>query len=353
MSALQKLQQKMKSANIDAVLITSFVSRFYLSKFKSSMGYALVLQDRAYFFVDFRYIEAAKKEISGFEVILADKKMHVLIQSFLTLHNIKTLAFENLEISYDQYEIFKKELIDTDLIPLGDTISKLREIKSDFEISIIKQAQRINEQALLHTMKSIKEGISELDIALELEWKIRKLGCSVAFDFIVLSGKNTSRPHGVPTNNKIKLGDFITIDFGAKYLGYCSDMTRTFSFGNPTDEMKKVYQTVKIAKETAQKYIKSGVTGCEIDKYARDIIDSCGYRGKFGHSLGHGVGIEIHESPSFAPFYDNPIIEKSVLSVEPGIYLENQFGVRIEDLVCVTKNGYENFNNLNCDLIIL
>lgn len=355
MDTLIRLQDKMKRCGIPAALIVSDEQRFYLSGFKSSAGFMLVFQDDAFLFVDSRYFEAAKQRAKdlSYEVRIYKGKMSEIIIKAMSEKKLSTLYFEDDLISFAQFRALNMSLDNVELKHLGTFISDLRIVKTPRELEYIRRAQKESEDALLRVMEDIREGVREIDIALKLEWDLRSRGMETSFDFIVVSGENSSKPHGVPSERRFRRGDFVTIDFGAKYEGYCADMTRTFCIGKPTDEMRCIYNVVNEAKEAAQSVIRANLTGSYIDAAARDIIKRAGYGENFGHSLGHGVGVAIHEQPNFAPSYDKEIPEGAVVSVEPGIYLEGRFGVRIEDLVLVTKTGFENLNSMKTSLIEL
>ena len=225
--------------------------------------------------------------------------------------------------------------------------------KDEDELSRIRAAQSITDAAFSHILGYLRPGVTETDIALELEFFMRKNGAeSTAFPTICVSGKKSSLPHGVPENVPVSKG-FLTMDFGAKYRGYCADMTRTVCIGEPTEKMRHVYRTVLDAQSDAFNAIFAGVSGCAVDKAARDRIEGAGYKGCFGHSTGHSLGIDIHEAPNFSANNTSPVPENAVLSVEPGVYLEGEFGVRIEDIVKISPEGFENFTKSPKDLIIL
>ena len=236
---------------------------------------------------------------------------------------------------------------------MGSLIEYCRESKDEDEIANIKAAQKITDMAFSHILGFITPDVTETDVALELEWFMRKNGSEgTAFETICVSGTKSSLPHGKPENIKLGKG-FLTMDFGARVNGYCSDMTRTVCIGTPTDEMRKIYDTVLEAQKKAINEICAGITGKRVDSAARDFIYSNGYKGCFGHSLGHSLGIDIHESPNFSPNCDAEIPQNAVLSVEPGIYIEGNFGVRIEDIVKISDFGYENLTESTKELIII
>lgn len=340
----------------EAFWISSGSNRFYLTGFNSSAGTVLVTRTKAVFFIDFRYFEKAKQTVNSCEVVLFDKGDKGIFE-FCKEENIKTIFVETSNTSINQHKylnnLFEGIEISDDNI-LDTSLNKMRAVKSEKELSFIREAQSLTEQTFDYILPRISVGKTEREIMLDMEFFMRGLGASgVAFDFIVVSGKNSSLPHGVPTEKKIENGDFITMDFGAIVNGYCSDMTRTVAIGSVTDEQKLVYNTTLKAQLSAIENIKSGAICGDIDKIARDIIYNAGYKGCFGHALGHSVGIDVHESPNLSPNNSAVLEVGNVVTVEPGIYIENKFGVRIEDMVYVTENGCINLTKTPKELIIL
>lgn len=350
-----KFSEILKSKK-DCVIITSPENRRYFTSFNSSDGFLVITGDETIFFTDSRYIEAAQNQVVVCKSVLL-KRVSETIAPYLKEKNIENIYLEterltvaelnSLKKVFDFCKVEAKEEVD-------EIINKLRSVKTEKEIEYIKKAQQIAEDAFKHILKFIKVGVTEKEIALELDFYMLKNGAeAVSFETIAVSGKNSSMPHGVPTDKKIENGDFITMDFGAVYNGYHSDMTRTVIVGEPTEKQKEVYETVLKAQTEALAVLKNGITGVEADKAARDIIDAKGYKENFGHGTGHGVGIEIHESPNLSP-YSKAILETgNIVTVEPGIYIPDEFGVRIEDMALITENGYINLTNCEKELIIL
>lgn len=339
-----------------ALLVTSDVNRFYLTLFRSSAGAVFVTKKSAYLLVDFRYYEAAKKiENADLSVICFSNRFDA-INEIIDREDIKSVALEKSTVTLEEYALYKEKLnteINTDFA-LSDILLDMRCVKSDDEINCIKKAQRIAEKSYIELLNYIKVGVSEHRIAVELEYLMRKYGAErPAFDTIAVSGKNSSLPHGVPGDKLLEHGDFLTLDFGAVYNGYHSDMTRTVAIAYATDQMKDVYNTVYDAHIKAASIIRSDVSCADVDIAARDYIENCGYGEFFGHSTGHGVGLDIHEKPTV--YKTNNIFLKSgmVITVEPGIYIPDKFGVRIEDMYIVTENGSVDLAILDKELIIL
>lgn len=362
MDKIRKLKKELFQSNfpeqVDSATITSMHNRRYFTNFSSSRGYLFVTKETSYLLVDFRYIEAAKNQSKNCEVILFDK-IEETLQSLIKRHNIKSTILESDSITLSNAnnlkEIFEKNntIVYTNK-NLDKIINKIRMIKIPDEINKIKIAQKITEDSFYHILKKIKPGITEKEIALELEFYMRKLGAErVAFDLIVVSGKNGSLPHGIPSDKPVQKGDLVTLDIGAVYEGYYSDMTRTIAISSVNDEQKNIYDIVLNAQVTAIKSIKPGVICSRIDKIARDIIYSSGYKGYFEHSTGHGVGMEIHEKPVFSSNCKTALKSGMVITVEPGIYIPNKFGVRIEDMILVTKAGFENLTTVDKQLMVL
>lgn len=339
-----------------AALITSEVNRLYFTGFNSSAGTVLITKNRCLLLIDFRYYEKAKATIKHMEVVLSTRPFEQLVE-ILKKGNIKRVLLETEAVTISAYNRFKKALNDFSLSSsrtLSDKITELRTIKSKTELELIKKAQALTDDTFGYILPRLKEGRREYEVMLDMEFFIRKNGSEgVSFDFIVVSGKNSSLPHGVPTDKKLEKGDFITMDFGAVVGGYRSDMTRTVALGCADELQRQIYSTVLTAQKTSLAAIKPNEKCCDIDKIARDIIAEAGYKECFGHGLGHSVGLEIHESPAFNT-RDTTVLKKGmIMTVEPGIYIENKFGVRIEDMVCVTEDGCMNLTKSPKELIIV
>lgn len=362
--------------NLDGIIITDEYNMEYLSGFKGRTGCLLYIFDKQYLLTDSRYTEQASIEAKCFECVdiaklgysktlmnLIDKAVteikskEVLNETKHTKSSDKILiGFENEHISYSFY----KQFVDTFgdkilLVQLDSKVNRFRSIKTEEEIENIAIAEKIGDEAFLHIINFIEEGMTERQIALELEYFMKNNGATaLSFDTIVASGKNSSMPHAIPTDKVIEHGDFITMDFGCIYNGYCSDMTRTVIMGDePTSKQLEVYSVVLEAQREALKMIKPGMVCSDIDKVARDIIKNAGYGDYFGHGLGHSVGLFIHEEPRLSPKCNDILQENMLMTVEPGIYLPGEFGVRIEDLIVVTKDGYRNLTSSPKPLIML
>ncbi len=338
----------------DGMLISSEVNQLYLTGFEFSDGYVLVTKNKSYLITDFRYTEAAGLNADkAFEIVTFEKD---LFEKLFNENNVTNLLFEDTRMSCSALEQLKSKHGNINFIPAGNIIENLREYKSDIEIEYITKAQRIAEKSLNTLINTLDKNMTEKELAAYLEYLMKKNNADgISFATIAVSGKASSLPHGVPRNKKLESG-FLTIDFGAVYKGYHSDMTRTFSIGKADEEMKKVYNTVLEAQYMAIESILSGERNCvSIDKVARDHIYSNGFEGCFGHGLGHGVGLEIHEAPRLSPMADkNKILTTGdIVTVEPGIYIENKYGVRIEDMIYISEKSPINLTVFEKNLIEL
>lgn len=339
-----------------AILITDNNNRFYFTNFKSSAGTVVISKYFSCFLIDFRYFEKAKNTIKELDVVLCES-LYKQLNSLFKTNNIKEIFVETDNVTISNFENLKNNLKEFEIsseTTVSEHIKKLRSIKSEKETTYISLAQELTDKTFSYILPKIKLGMTEKEIMLDMEFFMRSLGSEgVSFDFIVVSGKNTSLPHGVPTDKKIQNGDFITMDFGAVINGYHSDMTRTVAVGSVTKKQREVYETVLKAQKETLNFIKPNVSCYDVDKTARDIISLAGYGECFGHGLGHSVGLEIHESPA-CNTRDKTLLQKGmIMTVEPGIYIENEFGVRIEDMVVVTENGCQNLTKSPKELIIL
>ncbi len=359
---IKRIRDIMEENKMDALLLTDGYNIHFISGYSGHEGCMLVTAGAAYILTDSRYTEMVTIQAPDYTCIDIASKGYaktikdLLLGLFKGTRGKLHVGFENMHISYNMYDKFYKTLNDiAKLTGLDDDINNLRRIKCDYEIERLAKAETIGDKAFEHMMTFICEGMTEKEVALELEYTMKSLGASgLSFDTIVASGKNSSLPHAVPTDKVIAAGDFVTMDFGCIYEGYCSDMTRTVIMGEePKGKKLDVYNTVLFAQTEALKAIRPGVKCSDVDAVARNIIADAGYGDFFGHGLGHGVGLYIHEEPRFSPKCDY-ILEPGVcITVEPGIYLPGQFGVRIEDMVIVTETGYKNLAASTKALIIL
>jgi Xaa-Pro aminopeptidase len=350
MTPIKNLMGRLNES-VDCLLVTNEKNQRYLSGLNYTDGYVVVGKEKAFLLADFRYIEVAKRhESDELTVIMLEKNA---LNNVFKDNGYKNVGFEDGSMTVSSLEWLKKSYPDVNFVPCGGIIEEMRVSKTADEVDNIIKAQRIAEQALERLFTLMKPDMTEIEVALELEYGMRKFGAEkTSFDTIAVSGSASSLPHGEPRNIKLEKG-FLTMDFGALYNGYCSDMTRTIVIGKADEEMKKVYNTVLKAQLAALDFVAAGKSGKDCDKIARDIIYGAGYEGCFGHSLGHGVGMFIHENPRLAGMWDKPLEVGAIVTVEPGIYLEGKYGVRIEDMVYLKENESVNLTNAPKELIEL
>lgn len=362
---MKRLYDIMDELELNVILLTDGYNIHYLSGYRGHTGCMLVTKERQFILTDSRYTEQAELEAPDFVCVDVgmegySKTIAGLLKKYV-LTDIKAggklkVGFENEEISYRQFKAFSDAFESFWVpVPLDEKINLLRAVKTDREIELIARAESIGDEAFNYILTFIDEGMAEQEVALELEYRMRKLGASgLSFDTIAASGSNSSLPHAVPTSRRLQAGDFLTMDFGCIFEGYCSDMTRTVLIGDkPSSKQIEVYNIVLRAQTEAMKLIKPGARCSDVDKCARDIIAGAGYGEYFGHGLGHSVGLYIHEEPRLSRRCDTLLEPGMLMTVEPGIYLPGEFGVRIEDLVVVTDSGYRNLTASPKPLIML
>lgn len=354
MKRIKAVRKLLADFNIDGFIVTKEQNWRYLSGFTGSNALLIFNSTDNYLITDFRYLEQAAVQASDFHIIRPQTIIEDALVEQLTKFGVKRVGFEDDSLSYHTFKSYQNKLSGIELVPLHQQVEKIRWIKDQSEINAIKKAAEITDQAFAHILDYIKPGVKESQIALELEYFMRRQGAEKpAFDTIVASGPRAALPHGVASDKKIAAGEFIVMDFGAVYGGYHSDMTRTVAVGQPDPEQAEIYRIVLDAQKTALRSIKPGVRCAAVDAAARDLITAVGYGTNFGHGLGHSVGLEIHEKPVFAPKDDTLLEPGMVLTVEPGIYLAGKFGVRIEDLVLVSPDGCEILSKSPKQLIVL
>lgn len=357
MNHFQKIAAQLESHDLDAVLLTGEANRFYGSGFHSAGtdGVAMVTKKRAYYFTDSRYTEAAGRCLVGAQLreIGRGQGYAELIEEVVQDEHLRRVGFEDAYMTVREHEHYRKSL-SCDLVPATALLWELRMVKDDEELEAMVAAQRIAERALTDILEEIRPGVTEKEIAARLQYLMLHYGASdMSFDPIVVSGPNGSLPHGVPSERVIGQGEFVTMDFGCIYHGYCSDMTRTVAVGFATEEMQRVYATVLSAQKAGIRAARAGISGREVDGAARAVINAAGYGDYFGHSFGHGVGVEIHESPNASPANIQLLPAGAVISAEPGIYLPGKLGVRIEDVIVLTEDGCRNLTKAPKELVIL
>lgn len=355
MKNIEKYQSLLETGEVDALLLTSVYNRLYAAQYRVAEGVAVVTREGAYYFTDSRYIEAAEKNLKGFTVRMTHPGSSEIerINEVIGEHTIKKLGFEENDMTYGDYLRYN-EALHAVLVPMQAKIDAFRATKEPWEIELMRKAQAITDQTFSELCKIIQAGMTEKELEAELLYRLYKHGAEgPSFDPIVVSGPNTSLPHGVPGERKLEFGDFITMDFGCIYGGYCSDMTRTVALGFVSEEMDKVYKTVLKAQLAGIAATKAGVAGRDIDGAARKVIADAGYGDYFGHGYGHSLGILIHEAPNANTRNDQPMPAGAVVSAEPGIYLPGKLGVRIEDVILLTEEGCKDLTKAPKELIIL
>ena len=350
MSAISKLRDAVKARGIDAAVIFDELNIRYLSGFSFSDGCLFITNDSAYLITDFRYFEMAEKKANNEFKVIAPDSQSDFVKAKIQEYACKTIGFEGKSVSYASYRRYNELFAPAELVCISEIIEEIRQIKSPEEIELIRRAQRITDSAFSHVLSVITPNMTELDVATELEYAMRKNGADgFAFETIAVSGDASALPHGKPRAEKLHRG-FLTMDFGAKFDGYCSDMTRTIVIGRADDEMKKLYNTVLFAQSRALEFLCEGADLGETDRIARDIINS-DYANCFGHSLGHSVGLYIHETPGLSKRYLGKKARiGEIFTVEPGIYLYGKYGCRIEDMVAIEQNGVRNFTTSSKEL---
>jgi Xaa-Pro aminopeptidase len=351
---IEKLLDAMQKNNTNALFINKPEDRYYLSGFSGSNAFLLYTSENTYLITDFRYIEQAKDESPDYQVVRYNRDdLYEIINDLLAKESINQLTFDSSAITYEMFQEMSEKLKVT-LKSEKSLVKDIRSIKDEEEIATIKKAQSISEKAFEQLLSIIKPGITERELSVELEYNMLKLGASkLAFPSIVASGVRSALPHGRATDKVVEHGDFITFDFGAYYNGYCSDMTRTIVVAECSNKQKEVYNTVLKAQLEALAAIKVGVNGKDLDNVAREVITKAGYGEYFGHGLGHGVGKVVHEAPSASPLSKDILQENQLLTIEPGIYIPNWGGVRIEDLVVIKEDGHINLNKFTKDLLVI
>ncbi|WP_054636471.1 Xaa-Pro peptidase family protein [Thalassobacillus sp. C254] len=353
MKRLEKVRKGLQAQEIDGLLVTSAVNRRYLTGFTGTAGAVLISEKGAVFITDFRYTEQAQAQVKGYDIVEHKASMPEMIGEKANELGIKKLGFEKHQTTYQEYELYKSKVSST-LVPVSGIIEELRLNKNEEELNILAEAANIADAAFDHITTYIRPGVTEIEVSNELEFFMRKKGAdSSSFDIIVASGERSALPHGVASEKEIQSGELVTLDFGAYYKGYCSDITRTVAVGEPDEELKKIYQTVYEAQLKAMEEIKPGMTGVEADSVAREHIKKNGFGDKFGHGLGHGLGMEVHEEPRLSPKGNKELTPGMVVTVEPGIYVAGLGGTRIEDDIVITENGNRSLTHSPKELIIL
>jgi len=357
LTASEKLVKQLNLTAQNAVVVHNPSNMFYLTQGYTGEGCVFISGTRHVIITDFRYVEQAEQQAPGFDVVMTGKGLghNQWVAKFCEEDKVEDLRYEDDYLTVRSFEALRSAVGEgVSYLSLDRAPEKLREIKTPAEVEAMRHAAAITSAAFEAILPKIKEGMTEKDLQIELDFTMLKLGASGnAFETIIASGENGSLCHAIPGPRKLRKGDMITMDFGAKVDGYCSDMTRTVVLGEPSAEMRRVYDTVLQAQILAEEALAPGKTGAELDKIARDYIDAQGYEGRFGHSLGHAVGIDIHEDPRLSYLSDDVMVPGVVITVEPGVYIPGLGGVRIENTCLVTENGCEPLTTPTKELIIL
>ncbi|WP_068671906.1 Xaa-Pro peptidase family protein [Oceanobacillus sp. Castelsardo] len=341
MEKLSKLREALNQNKLDGILVTSPYNRRYITGFTGTAGVAIISENDSRFITDFRYTEQANEQAKEFQIIEHKTPIEQEIKTQLKEMNISRLGFERDHVTFGEYALYSKTL-EVELVPVSGIIEEIRLIKTTDELEILRKAAKIVDDAFAHIQSYIKPGVKEIDISNELEFFMRKQGATASsFDTIVASGYRSALPHGVASNKEIQSGELVTLDYGAIYEGYCSDITRTVAVGEISDQLDDIYHTVLEANLKGVKGTKPGMTGKEADDLTRNYIEGKGYGQYFGHSTGHGIGLEVHEGPTLSKRSDKVLEPGMVVTVEPGIYIANIGGCRIEDDIVITETGNE------------
>lgn len=352
----QQLDRLLAEENLESLLITAPPNIRYLCGFSGVESALLVVSDQATLIVDFRYLVQAKQEAKGVAIYQMQDGLVAALQELVGHHHVRRLGFESDHLSFKEVNNLQTEVVGCELIPTSGLVEHLRQSKNNEEVGLIQQALTIAEAGFRHVLEFIKPGVAEKDLALELEFYMRKHGAEgVAFDLIVASGSRAALPHATPTSKRIRNREWVLFDLGARYCGYNSDLTRTVWVGPgpPDSTNQNMYSAVLSAQREAITKLRAGLTGKEADAIARQVLEAAGYGRQFGHSLGHGVGLEIHEEPHLSPRNPNPLPRGAVVTVEPGVYLEDVGGVRIEDMVILKENDCQVLTCLEKDLLVI
>ncbi|HPQ52397.1 MAG TPA: aminopeptidase P family protein [Spirochaetota bacterium] len=353
---IRKTNNLLKTEGRLPYLISSLTNIRYLTGFGGSYGYLVIGGRKNYFISDSRYQEYARKILpESVAFVLQEKDIFSTLKKIMGEMESRELYLEEHSLPLSSYNLMKKNLRGIKLIPGGDIVNDVRVVKDDKEIEVLREAAGITDSCFRHLLSIIKPGICEWDIAVEIEYFYRKNGCTkTSFDSIVASGAGSSMPHYVTSmGKKIAKGDPVLIDMGCVYQGYNSDLTRTVFVGTIEDRFMEMYNVVLSAQQKAVQSVKPGITTGKLDSVARTHISEAGYGDYFGHSLGHGVGMEVHEFPAVKPGGDIKLKKNSVITIEPGIYIPDYGGIRIEDMVCVRPGGYEVLTQSSREIIIL
>lgn len=353
MSRIEKIRQILDELKLDAFYITHIPNIRYITGFSGSSAFVIITKNKDYFLTDFRYKEQSAAQVKGFEIYVNYQTIEEKKKIFAA-EGFKRVGFESTHMTVHGLQTLKENFPGVEFVPVAERIEMLTMVKTPEEMAMIKKAIDITDKTFAKMLEVIKPGMTEKDVSAEISYWHKKYGADKdSFDPIVASGWRGCLPHGIASDKVIESGEMVTLDFGCIYNGFCSDLTRTISAGEPSDDMKKIYNIVLDAQMKAIDSAKEGMTSKELDSVARNYISEKGYGEKFGHGLGHGLGIEVHEMPSVSQRMEIKLPAGVVVTIEPGIYVENLGGVRIEDDIMITQNGCEVLNKSPKELIII
>jgi Xaa-Pro aminopeptidase len=344
LNKLSEIKTWLQEKGLDAILVSKQVNNYYLSGFSGTSSYLLItlLANKDFLITDFRYKEQAKEQAKDFEIVLKEMSLFHTLSELFCRHGIKKVGLDKDDITLGVYEGIKEHVLDTMFFSVQDPCVELRKVKAPEEIKLIKKAVEIADKAFLHILEYLRPGLTEAEVALELEFFMRRLGGTKnAFETILASGKRSALPHGVATNRIIQAGELVMMDFGTVYQGYHSDLTRTVVLGKPDARQQEIYTLVLQAQAAVIEQLQPGMRACKADSLARNFIKEAGYGENFGHGLGHGVGLEIHERPRLSPRDDTILEPGMIVTVEPGVYFSDWAGIRTEDMFVITPDGCE------------
>lgn len=353
---LEKVRQWLREQELDAILVTGRPNTFWLTGFTGSTSMLLVSHAQAHLLVDFRYTIQAREQVEpAIEVLEIEDTFHKTLDGVLGKTLCGRIAYEGGILTVSEMDRLVERLTHAvHWVNAGNRVDLMRAVKDAGEIAILAEAVRLGDQVFTEILPLMRPGVREAELAAEMEYRMRKLGCSgPSFDTIIAAGHNGALCHWAASQTELKLGDAVVMDFGVKWKGYCSDMTRTVFIGQPDPEMKRIYDIVLAAQRNALDHLSVGMTGVAADALARGVIEAAGFGKCFGHSLGHGVGIEIHEEPRLSSKSEDVLCDGMVVTVEPGIYVEGLGGVRIEDMVTFAGGRMRNLTGSPKEAIIL
>ncbi|GMV37990.1 MAG: aminopeptidase [Fimbriimonadales bacterium] len=355
MDRVQRLRDELRSRDLEAALITDTLNVRYLTGFTGSFAQVIVGPTRAAIITDSRYAIQVREECPAWDARTFASPVRGIdfLRDTLNDLGLRRIAFEADTVTYAEWQRWQESLEDIDLVPAPNLMERLRMVKDETELDSIRQACGMTEACFEYVRPLIQVGVAEMDLALEIDFYFRRQGAVSAFDVIAVSGERSARPHGKPSERKLQVGDFLTLDFGARVGGYCADITRTVVVGEASERHRTIYQAVLDAQRSAIEAMRPGRTGHEIDQVARDALAKYDLAQFFGHGLGHGLGLMVHDFGRLGQKSDTVLEPNMVLTVEPGVYIEGFGGCRIEDDVLITEYGAEKLTDAGTEMLVL